>query len=337
MSLPWVRDVETGREMDRSLAVLTGEAAEQRVKKPEPDSGSPVPLWREIPSLSEASGRSYYDLALLKEPVWIWSVPAYFYVGGVAGGAAVLALLLHRRRGCKTLAAWCRLLAFLGSTAGPGLLTWDLGRMSRFVNMLRVFRPSSPMSIGSWSLAATGMMSTLSLLLGNRRAAIPAAFGTAGGGLVLAGYTGVLLGNSANPLWRQRRCTLPFLFTTSAMASMAGILELVDLNRREERVVRRFGLAGKIGEGACMLAMERESAGNAELAAGFREGKGGLFWQGAKAMIAAGIVLTAIPVPSKWKRRLSGMVTTAGAICLRFALLESGKRAARDPKVLTVR
>jgi formate-dependent nitrite reductase membrane component NrfD len=332
MSLPWGTTVTTGREMNPQFAVLMGEGADQRVKQPEPDTGSAVALWEQVPSLPQKQRQDYYRLPLLKEPVWIWSVPAYFYVGGVAGGSSVLAALLHGRRKLATLASWCRLLAFIGTTVGPGLLTWDLGRMLRFVNMLRVLRPSSPMSLGSWSLAGMGMLSTLSLLLGNKASARPVALAAAGGGLMLSGYTGVLLGNTANPLWQQTRRTLPLLFTASSMASTAGVLEMLPLNRGEEEVVQCFGIVGKVGEAACMVAMEREAAVNPEASKALEEGKAGLLWKSAKVMLAAGIVLNLIPVRSPWKRRLGGVLTTAGAICLRYALLESGKHSAREPQ-----
>ncbi|HJV35426.1 NrfD/PsrC family molybdoenzyme membrane anchor subunit [Geomonas sp.] len=334
MTIPWQSSVTTGRELDPSLALLEGEAAQQRIKREQPGTGSPVQVWQEVPSKLEGRPIDYYRLPLLKEPVWIWSVPAYFYVGGVAGGTALLAALLHGKRKVKKLAFRCRVLAFLGSTIGPGLLTWDLGRMLRFLYMLRVFRPTSPMSIGSWSLAGTGLLSTISLLLGDKPVARPAALGTAAGGLMLAGYTGVLLGNTANPLWQARRNTLPFLFTASAMASTAGVLEMLPLNKREDEVVRTFGLAGKIGEIACMAAMERQTSAEPEAGRGLKEGKGGLLWKSAEVMVTAGIVLSLIPVKLTWKRRLSGALTTVGAICLRYALLESGKHAAREPRVL---
>lgn len=332
MNMPWQAPVTTGRELDESLALLRGEAAGQHIKQEQPDTGSPIAVWQQVPSRREEGAVDYYRLPLLKEPVWIWSVPAYFYVGGVAGGTALLAALLHGKRKLKTLAYFCRMFAFLGSTVGPGLLTWDLGRMMRFLYMLRVFRPSSPMSIGSWSLAGTAMFSTLSLLLGEKPLGRVAALGTAGGGLMLAGYTGVLLGNTANPMWKARRQTLPLLFTASAMASTAGVLEMLPLNKREEEVVRRFGIVGKVGEVACMAAMKRESSAHPEASKGLKEGKGGLLWKSAEVMVTAGIVLSLIPVRVSWKRRLSGALTTVGAICLRYALLESGKHAAREPR-----
>lgn len=325
------RRMQVGREMMPELAVQTGEAARQQVKHPEPDAGGIVPLWRQVPS-QPAQSKDYYRLALLKEPVWIWSVPAYFYMGGVAGGGAVLAAALHGKRGLRRLAGWCRLLSFAGATVGPALLTYDLGKMSRFLNMLRVFRPSSPMSVGSWSLAGTGMLSTLSLLQGDRPSARATHYGTALGGLLVSGYTGVLLGNTANPFWQEKRLLLPLLFTSSAMASTAAVLQLMPLNKKEERVVQRFGVVGKVGEAVSMIAMERSNLSNPEPAQAMRQGKGGVLWQAAKVALIGGILMELAPVKSPAKRKISGALTTLGAICLRFALLEGGKSAAREPQ-----
>jgi formate-dependent nitrite reductase membrane component NrfD len=319
--------------MDPELAILTGEAAQQRVKQAEPDAGSIVPLWQKISSRPAGSPPDYYRLPLLKEPVWIWSVPAYFYLGGVAGGCAVLAAALPGKKKFASLASWCRFLAFAGVTAGPAFLTWDLGRMTRFLNMLRVFRPSSPMSIGSWSLVGTGMMATLSLLLGDK-APRPVRYGTALGGVMVAGYTGVLLGNTANPLWLNKRRLLPPLFISSAVASTAGALELLPLNQHEEEVVQRFGMVGKVGEAAAMMAMERRTPENREAVYGVEKGRGGLLWNAAKAALVAGVVLDLIPSKSPARRKASGVFTTLGAICLRYALLETGKDAAREPQAV---
>ena len=41
------------------------------------------------------------------------------------------------------------------------MLVLDLGDPLRFHHMLRVFKPSSPMSLGTWSLAAYSLPLTL--------------------------------------------------------------------------------------------------------------------------------------------------------------------------------
>lgn len=333
--LPGKSAVTRGRELDPRLAVLTGEGARQKIRHPEPVKGSPaVAVWHRLPSGQEESPRNYYGVPLLKEPVWIWSVPAYFYVGGVAGGSALLASLISGRKEFRGLAATCRLLAFIGTTIGPGLLTWDLGRRFRFVNMLRVFRPSSPMSVGSWSLAGTGMLASLALLHGDRPLPRPVSWSFAGGGLMLAGYTGVLLANSANPVWQGARYALPVLFTASSMASTSGVLELLPLNEREEAVVNGFGKIGKFAEAGAMMAVEREVASNPEAAEAFREGKAGVLWRMSKWLLAAGIVAGMLPERFRWKKLAGGALTTAGAVSLRFALLSLGKQAAANSRAV---
>ena len=108
---------------------------------------------------SDSSGRAesltYYDLPVLKEPVWIWAVPTYFAVGGAAGAALVLgaAAQLVDRDGLADLIRWSRRIGAAGSAVGAALLVVDLGRPGRFLNMLRVFRPTSPLNLGSWVLA----------------------------------------------------------------------------------------------------------------------------------------------------------------------------------------
>jgi len=84
--------------------------------------------------------------------VWIWAVPAYFYAGGVAGASAILAAAAGRLGGDDTenLVVRARWIAAVSGGAGSVLLIHDLGRPRRFLHMLRVFRPTSPMSVGSW-------------------------------------------------------------------------------------------------------------------------------------------------------------------------------------------
>ena len=110
---------------------------------------------------------TYYDRPILKQPVWIWTVPAYFYVGGVAGAALVLGAVaqLTGDSELRRLVGTCRSIGAAGHVIGSALLIYDLGRPSRFFNMLRVFNPKSPLSIGSWILAAGGFASASLRLL----------------------------------------------------------------------------------------------------------------------------------------------------------------------------
>src|SRR5262249_35067022 len=135
---------------------------------------------------NEAAAVTYYDRPVLKQPVWIWTVPVYFYVGGVAGSALVLgsAAQLAKRQGLRGLVLASRWIGVIGTAAGSMLLVADLGRPERFLNMLRVFNPKSPLSIGSWILAGAGTATGLSLVL-------PGRFGDAAG--LVAGGLGIPL------------------------------------------------------------------------------------------------------------------------------------------------
>ena len=86
--------------------------------------------------------------------MWTWEIPAYFFFGGMAGAAAPFALL-SELRGDEALARRAWLVALAGVAASPPLLIADLGRPERFHHMLRVLKPTSPMSVGSWILGAS--------------------------------------------------------------------------------------------------------------------------------------------------------------------------------------
>src|SRR5256885_6677513 len=107
--------------------------------------GSPFP--------KPASAVSYHGNPVLKPPTWTWQVPLYFFVGGVAGISAVIAFAAHLfgNAGLQRAGLW---IGFLGALISAPLLIADLGRPSRFLNMLRVFKLRSPMSVGAWTLAA---------------------------------------------------------------------------------------------------------------------------------------------------------------------------------------
>src|SRR3954453_4662972 len=98
---------------------------------------------------------SYYGKPVIKEPVWTPEIPAYFFTGGLGGASAGLALAAELAGG-DVLArrAWAVSLGALG--VSPALLISDLGRPARFLNMLRVFKVTSPMSVGTWILSGAG-------------------------------------------------------------------------------------------------------------------------------------------------------------------------------------
>jgi len=103
------------------------------------------------------------DRPIIKAPVWTWEIPIYFYVGGLAGASAGVARLAEAR-GNDALADRAAAVAAAGAAVSPALLISDLGRPARFLHMLRMFKVTSPMSIGSWTLAAFGTAAGAGLL-----------------------------------------------------------------------------------------------------------------------------------------------------------------------------
>src|SRR5437764_7429222 len=108
---------------------------------------------------------TYHGQPVIKEPVWTWEIPTYFFTGGLAGASAGLAYL-SELRGNDVLArrAWAN--ALVAVTASPALLTSDLGKPLRFLNMLRMIKVTSPMSLGSWTLLASE--STTAVVMANQ-------------------------------------------------------------------------------------------------------------------------------------------------------------------------
>src|SRR5713101_3413653 len=184
----------------------------------------------------------YYGQPVVKPPVWTWEVPLYFFFGGMAGMSAVIAsgaVIFHHLDLART-AMWVASIA--GAILSPILLIMDLGRPHLFLNMLRVFKHRSAMSMGAWILSAFGACAvpglialelhahqifggTLDQLL--RIAAGLFIFGSAIFGTLLATYTGVLIGATTIPAWFLHRTLLPIHFGTAGLGSAAAILELL--------------------------------------------------------------------------------------------------------------
>src|SRR4051812_37221688 len=189
------------------------------------------------PFPASAPATSYHGNPVLKPPTWTWQVPLYFFVGGVAGISAVMALVAHVivNTGLTRAASW---LGLAGGLISAPLLIADLGRPSRFLNMLRVFKPRSAMSLGAWTLTAFSSAIALAVLCqeltlaGYRNDLLVvvwwvAQIAAALSGLILASYTSVLLGVTAIPVWSENRKLLPAVFLTGALGSTDAVLELL--------------------------------------------------------------------------------------------------------------
>jgi formate-dependent nitrite reductase membrane component NrfD len=328
-----------GRNIDPATGILAGEGSGQRVPADRTAEGAPpYDVWDRVPTRERDP--SYYDRPVIKAPRWIWAVPAYFYVGGTAGAAAVLGAAAQAvdRDGLRGLVARARRIAAVGTAVGAALLVHDLGRPVRFLNMLRTFRPTSPMNLGSWLLAGAGPATGASALFSDRKGGFLSGLGDAAGaaagiiGLPMAGYTAVLLSNTAIPVWQGTRKALPWLFAASSVSGAASLLDLEALDRREEKVVKRFGTAGKVAELAAMAAVERQAGRVERVGRPFREGVSGALWRASKALTVASLGLAVLPGGSRRSRVASGLLGTAGAVALRFAVFHAGKASAGDPR-----
>jgi formate-dependent nitrite reductase membrane component NrfD len=287
---------------------------------------------------------TYYERPLLKAPVWIWTIPTYFFVGGVAGAAMTLGLAVQvlggrelRRFGCR-----CYSMGAVGGSIGSVLLIMDLGRKARFLNMLRVLRPGSPMSVGSWVLALATPLSAGSALLTLCRGGLWAAgyaMGVGAGllGMPLATYTGVLLGNTAVPLWSTTRTALPVLFGASSAASLASVLELMPLEARARRTVHRLGIIGRAGEMVAAHAAEHQACANPRIGAPLISGTPGMLWKASKILTLSSLALTLIPGRRSLLRRTGAVLGVLAGLSLRFAVFHAGKVSASDPRAATVR
>jgi len=328
--------VRDGRQVDPEIGSLLGEAAGQIAKNIEA-AKTPFEVWKENPSaLQQMSDEpSYYNRPLVKQPVWVWSVPLYFYAGGAAGASLALAAAAQLLDGRPNkLIPYCRRIGLAGVTLGSGLLIYDLGRPGRFFNMLRVFRPTSPMNMGSWLLAAAGSLSALAVfeIPGIKRFRNTSAIGAGILGIPLSGYTGVLLANTAIPVWQAASRMLPVLFTASGMASAGALLHFIELPSREKTIARRFAMTGQTAELIAMFALERQVYKVERINKPLKQGFSGFLWKTARVLGAASLALAFLPTKSRGVKTAAGVCGTAAALTLRFSLLQAGRNSARDPR-----
>ena len=282
---------------------------------------------------------TYYDRPLLKEPVWKIDIPIYYFLGGAAGAALVLgaAAQVDGDVRLKSFAQRCHWIGIIGSTTGGILLVHDLGRPERFLNMLRVFRPTSPMNVGAWILSGAAPLAITAGLLSGRRGLLGtvghvAGYGSGLFGLGLAGYTGVLVSNTAIPLYQHSRRIMPVLFLASAAASAASILDLTFDDPRANRITLTFGTAGRLAELAAAYAVESNAALLPRVGLPLQHGVSGALWKAATVLTAASLVISVIPGKSRSRRKWAGALGALGSLCLRLGMHYAGAASARDPR-----
>jgi Polysulphide reductase, NrfD len=295
----------------------------------------------------EATFTSYYGRPVVKASPWEADIPTYLFLGGLAAGSSLLgagADLSNR----PVLRRSTRLGALAAISLSMVALVRDLGRPARFVNMLRVFKPTSPMSVGTWILTAYGPAAGLAgaaevarllpLRLGwvgrlLDSAARPAGLAAAAVGPAVASYTGVLLGDTATPAWHDAHRELPFLFVASASAASGGF-GMLTAPLSEAGPARRMAIAGAVAELAIERQMERSMGLSAET---LHSGTPGKLMKASTALTAAGALGTALlGRRSRIAAALSGLSLMAGSACTRFGIFEAGQHSAKDPKYTIV-
>jgi hypothetical protein len=280
-----------------------------------------------------AEPRSYYGRPVIKEPVWTPEIPIYFFTGGLAGASAGLAFGA-RLFGRKKLARAATANAFAGVAVSPLLLISDLGVPSRFLNMLRVFKVTSPMSVGSWILSAEGGLLAVTAsheFLGwfprplvRIAEAIAAALG-----MPLATYTAALIANTAVPVWHEGRKELPFAFAGGSAMAAGGAAAL--LAPDEAGPARRLAIIGALLEAG---SMEYSKKSMGFVAEAYKTGAAGKFEKATMACAGGGgaLLLAAEVTGSRRLGRLGSLLAIAGSMLGRWMVFKGGLQSAGAPQ-----
>ena len=284
----------------------------------------------------EATFESYYGLPIIKEPVWHSpDIPGYLFLGGLAAGSSLLATGAQLA-GLDVLANRSKLVATAGAALSGVALVHDLGKPSRFFNMLRVLKPTSPMSVGSWLLAgysASSALATIGVL--TPRWKILTTAGTVSAACFapfVASYTAALLSDTAVPAWHDAYRELPWVFVGSA-AMAAGGMGLLNAPVNEAGIPRRMAMLGSVLETSSLKLMERRLGMVAEP---YHLGRAGQWMKAGKALAVIGTVAASTARHSRLRSAAGGAALVAASVCTRFGVFHAGIASAKDPKYTVV-
>jgi hypothetical protein len=273
---------------------------------------------------------SYYGRPILKAPVWKPYVPIYFFTGGLAGASATLALGAQLT-GNRRLARSARIASAAGVAVSGPLLVLDLGRPRRFLNMLRVLKPTSPMSVGSWVLAAfaPAAFGAAASDLTGRLPRLGRSAGAGAGvlGPVIATYTAVLVADTAIPAWHDAHRELPYLFAGSAMASAAGAA-MAATPAPDAGPARRLAVLGVALEVTASRTMQHRLG---EVAGPYRDGRAGRLAKAAEVCSVSGGLLAAVAGRRRPTAIAAGALLCTGSLLTRFSVVRAGFESAADP------
>ncbi|MDQ3910986.1 MAG: polysulfide reductase NrfD [Actinomycetota bacterium] len=280
----------------------------------------------------EGEVRNYYGRPVLKEPTWSWEIPLYFFAGGLAGASSALAAAA-RLTGNDRLARRALLTALGSAAVSPPLLISDLGRPDRFYNMLRVFKPTSPMNIGTWILTSFGTSAGIAAAsdvlgiyprLGRACEIVSALLGPA-----LSTYTAVLVADTSVPVWHESRRELPLVFAASSVAS-AGACAAILTPVEYAGPARRLAIGGAMAEIGAVEVMKRRLGGF--LAQPYEQGEAGRYDSLSKLLSGLGVALMGFAGRRRRSAAAAGAVILAGAALERWSVFKAGFQSARDPK-----
>ncbi len=301
---------------------------------------------REQPMVPRAEFRSYYGRQILKTPAWGDKIAYYFFAGGLSGGSALLAAGADLT-GRPALRRGARLGGLVSLAAGAYCLVADLGRPERFHHMLRVAKPTSAMSMGTWLVAAYGPAIGLAAasevvprrwrgtLPGRLVGALGRPAGLAAAALApgVASYGAVLLSQTAVPAWHSAHAELPFIFTASSAAS-AGGLGMIVAPVAEAAPARRLATYGAVVE---LAASQRLESRMGMVREAYDSGDAGRYLQRASTLTAAGVLGSLLlGRRSRVAAALSGLALLAGGLFERLGLLHAGIQSTQDPKYVVV-
>jgi len=301
------------------------------------------PAGAPFPTASVETG--YYGIPLLKEPAWTWEIPLYFFVGGAAGSAAVVGAIADYTGADRKIVRDARWIAAAGSVLSPALLIADLGRPARFLNMLRVFKPQSAMSIGVWTLLgfSSGASATLfaQILADRYGPSFPIRVMEQAGqaaslafGLPFSNYTGVLIGATTIPVWNKNVSNLPIHFGMSGLSAAVGLLEL--MGNQRNRALEMLGLGAAVWESWQGLQIESRQQRALEPLkhgpSGTATRIGGLLSGPVPAALRL-MTMLAGKKRSNSLRTAAAVSAVAGSLLTRFAWIHAGHVSARDWKL----
>ncbi|MCX4404087.1 polysulfide reductase NrfD [Streptomyces sp. NBC_01764] len=284
-----------------------------------------------------AEFESYYGRPVIKAPSWAArDIAGYFFLGGLAGAGSVLAAGAQLT-GRPATATAMKVSSLAAVSLSAAALVHDLGVPSRFSNMLRVIKPTSPMSVGSWLLACYGPAAgaaAVTAVTGRLPKAGAAATATAALlGPAVASYTAVLAADTAVPAWHGAHRELPYVFAASATAAAAGMALLLGPSR-ESIPARCAATLAALAEAAATGSAERRLGMIAET---YRQDRAGTLLRAARLLTALGATTgLLLGHRSRPAAVVAGLALLAGSACTRFGVFAAGVASAEDPKYTVV-